>query len=804
MAPILLMAALGHLSILPWVAPRFPPHHVFYHLDKDSLSLVGEVISQPSRQAGRTKFVLDARRLGDGRNATAATGRVRVTVSGDALSIQRGQVLALTGRLRSLSNYQNPGGYDYRRQMAFRRIWASLYTSAARVRIVAARPGSQWTFLADRIRQSAARLIDSHAGGDQAAVLRALLIGNRSGITAELRQNFSRAGVSHILAISGLHIGIVGAVAFGFFSLMLRQFRPVLLRGWSRKAAAGLALIPVLAYGIIAGMSPSTQRAVLMAAVFFSAFWVERELDVFSSLAAAAWIILIVHPPSLFAVSFQLSFAAVFAIILGFHRTGRHAAPEVAKGDRHRIFSRLRRWLVGLVKVSLFATWGTLPLTMLYFNQLSFAGVVANLAVVPVIGCCVVPLGLAALCLWPVWPGAAGAMIALAAWLLSWMLSLVELLARIPPASLTTWTPTWMEVACFYLISLSAVLIVRNADRSRGIRQGLQTESSAAADYRGEGNGALSESMFRRFAGSGAVRWPVLLLSLSLLALGADAIYWMAQRFWHRDLKVTVFDVGHGNSALVECPGGQTLLIDGGGIADIGAFDPGARVLAPYLRQRKIMTVDTLVLSHPNSDHMNGLIFIADHFNVKQLWTNGEPVNTTGYRLLLQSAAVNRIEMPDFRSAAGRMSIGGVEVRLLYPPPDFLSRRSEDRWRTSNNNSLVVQLIYGKHSFLFPGDITRKAEADLTARCGPDLRSTVLIVPHHGSGNSSSAAFLAAVAPRLAIVSARDRGRGLHPHPTVVERYRKRNCRLLRTEIHGAIRLVSDGRHLKVDPFVPE
>ena len=213
----------------------------------------------------------------------------------------------------------------------------------------------------------------------------------------------------------------------------------------------------------------------------------------------------------------------------------------------------------------------------------------------------------------------------------------------------------------------------------------------------------LRVPLLRRLANNGSASFAWLILILSVFVMGGDALYWLHQRYWHRDLKIHILDVGQGNASLVEFPGGHTLLIDGGGFADLSGFDPGARVLAPYLRRRKIMTVDTLVLSHPNSDHMNGLIYIAEHFNVQQLWTNGEPRATLGYRLLMDSADAHRIRTPDFSDLAGRHTLGGVQVRVLYPLTDFLSRRAAERWRDTNNNSLVVQLIFGRPCISLPG-----------------------------------------------------------------------------------------------------
>jgi competence protein ComEC len=635
-------------------------------------------------------------------------------------------------------------------------------------------------------------------------VLKALLVGDRSQITPELRQSFSRAGASHILAISGLHIGIVATVAFAFFNWLLRHASFILERGWHRKAAALLSFVPVIAYGLLAGMSPSTQRAVLMALVCLSAFWLGRELDPYSSLAAAAGIILIVFPPSLFSISFQLSFAAVSAILFGIDRLYPLQLSGSDAAGLRKAYLAARRYVIGMVTVSFFAVWGTAPLTMVYFNQVSVMGILTNLIVVPVIGFFVVPAGLLAICVGPLWASLSVQLLALTAWLLSGLLPAIDLLSRFPLGYLTTWTPTALEIVCFYSVGACGLaLATRRADRSTGDPIAERSAPASAARSVRRIFAFLKRPVFRPLKTAPGL-WLRSALILSMLVLGVDALFWLHQRYWHRDLRITVLDVGHGNAALVEFPGGRTLLVDGGGFADLTVFDCGERILAPFLRKRKILALDTLLLSHPNSDHMNGLIYMADHFNVKELWTNGEPRNTLGYRMLMDSARTHRIRTPAFDKLDRQIAIGGVTVRLLYPPPDFMARRATERWRDTNNNSLVLQLVFAEHSFLFPGDITRKAEAELVRISTPRLQSTVLVVPHHGSNTSSSPDFLKAVQPRIAIVSARDRGKNRHPHPSVVDRYRRHECRLLYTEKQGAIRLVSDGHRLKVMPFVKE
>jgi ComEC/Rec2-related protein len=237
-------------------------------------------------------------------------------------------------------------------------------------------------------------------------VLKALVIGERSGVSPEVREAFTRSGVSHLLAISGLHIGIVASAAFVLFRWLLGFFPRLLMTGGARKGAALLTLVPVCLYALLAGMSPSTQRALVMAVVFLLAFLFEREHDLMNTLALAALAILAVHPPALFSISFQLSFAAVVAIVAGMPR------PPPSPGGTLRPLAPTRpgesRRAAGLfVMVSVLATAGTLPLVLHYFNTVSFIGVPANLVAVPVIGYGVVLAGLAGAVAGLVWAAAA-------------------------------------------------------------------------------------------------------------------------------------------------------------------------------------------------------------------------------------------------------------------------------------------------------------------------------------------------------------------------------------------------------------
>jgi competence protein ComEC len=291
---------------------------------------------------------------------------------------------------------------------------------------------------------------------------------------------------------------------------------------------------------------------------------------------------------------------------------------------------------------------------------------------------------------------------------------------------------------------------------------------------------------------------------LMVLMFGSDMGYWLYQRYWRNDLRVTMIDVGHGNASLLELPYGYTMMIDGGGFSDNRMFDVGASIVAPFLWQKKIRCIDTLVLSHANSDHLNGLIYIAENFNVKNVWTNHETAETFGYRLFMETIKKNNIQMPSYHKIAGVHDINGVHIDILYPQEDFVEKRKTETWRNLDNNSLILKASLKDVSFLFPGDIKARGEYELVSTVGDKLRSSVLLAPHHGSKTSSTERFLEKVKPEVVVISSRYKSRFGFPHPSVLERYQDMGCRVFETARNGAVLMRTDGRTLMIRPYITD
>ena len=772
--PIILFIFLGYLSIQPWFCNKVSPSHISYYADGVPLNISGQVTESPEIKNNRLSFVVLVQKAEDNGKIIPVSGKIKVNATKSIPDISAGDKVTFQSKIRSLRNFNNPGAFDYKTYMLFKGISGTAYIAGDKIGIEEKDKNIKGRWLIENVRKKFSVFIDESVPAREAGVLKALIIGDQNSISKQIREDFNRTGTSHVLSISGLHVGIVATVSFLFFKTILSYFNFFLWKAWTKKGAAILSLIPVIIYGLLAGMPPSTQRAVVMVSVFLLSFFVERDQDAINTLAVAALLILAVHPPSLFMISFQLSFISVFFIVLGMNYTlyRKNKKDEVDKGW----LPGLRRKVTAFFLVSLFATIGTLPVVMYYFNRISLVGLAANCIAVPLIGFAVVSAGLLSFLLHPL-------SIVLSVWLikadsviLEFALEILKYFAQLPFSAVKTVTPSVFEIVLYYLFLFTVFVFLKRIIINK------ETEKT----------GSVFESIMSRA--------PFIALIILIIAGYADLWHWLDKRFFHKDLRVTSVDVGQGTSSLLELPGGYNVLVDGGGFSDNDMFDVGENIIAPFLWKKKINTVDLLVLSHTDSDHLNGLLYIADNFNVKEIWSNGEAADSLGYKKFLEIIKKKNIKMQIFEDIKKGRAINGVMFKILYPEADFMEKT--EKWRKGDNSSLVLKTVFGTKSFLFTGDIKARGEADIIKVAGGLLKSTVIVVPHHGSKTSSTQEFIDQVDPKIAIISAGWKNRYKFPNPLVLDRYKQKMCEIYRTDENGAVLMSTDGIELMIKPTV--
>jgi len=693
------------------------------------------------------RFTLCAKVLRLPERAIPLDERIAVTLYRNLPDLQPGDRIRFPARLRLFKNFNNPGNYDYEGAMKSKGITCAANVSDGN-QIEKLGPGRLPFFrgMVEGLQRPIRDFFRDRLTPRNDALFRALILGERQGITPVLREPFNQTGLGHLLAVSGLHIGLVAGAAFFLFKWLLSRSYRLTLSADVRKLAALLTCLPVIGYALLAGFQVSSQRAMIMVLAFLASILVGREREVWSTLSLAGLIVLLLDPNALFSISFQLSFMAVIgilwlapAILNLFHRS-ESMLPE-SKPARNR----LTEYFLGLAAVSVAATFFLLPVTCYYFHRIPLVSIMANLTVVPILGIWVIPLGLLSAAAVPFSEGTAGLFLQIASWGLDILMTITEFWANLPWSSVWMVTPNLFEIVLFYLLIFFVFF-------------------------------------FRR------LRWAKTGLAVVVVLILMDVAYWVYTVRFNRDLQVTFLDVGNGNAALVSFPGGKKMLIDGGGFAS-GSFDVGEMVVAPYLWHSKILRVDYLVLSHPQADHMNGLRFIARWFHPKEFWHNGDPVETPSYKELMAIVDARKIRKMLPADVRGEIQINGVRVQVLHPDPDSRIVRVNEDGKQLNNNSLVLKLTYGDTSFLFPGDLEKAGEEALIARAGPMIQSDILLSPHHGSKTSSSEEFLERVRPRVCIISSGERTVPNFPHASVLKRLRSIGCDVFRISLSGAVTL---------------
>jgi len=724
-----------------------PPNHIQYFLNLPRpVFLTGKIVSEVHQTPYRSAFVMHVEVIDTGGLHYPVQGNVEVEVSDSAGVWAFGDRVRIKGRLRAPEEARNPFAFDRRTFLARKgihgvvRVWRK-----ADVDPLGQNDGNWFLLWAVfPVKRHIENTIDTVLSGNSAGLLKGILLGDRQSLPSRVQALFADVGVVHVLAVSGLHVGLIA-----FIMLLLFQSTCRMVPGLPFGLPYVLTSLVLIYYVILVGAPPSAMRASIMVFAFFGGIWLERKLISLNTLAIAALFILVLSPQMLFTVGFQLSFTATFAILY-LHQPLKQGFPS----SWFR-FSFLR-YIIELLIVSCAAVLGTIPVLAYTFNQISLISVIANLFVIPQM-MFVVALGLTSVVLGAIHPALALPFLAVDSILLQFTLWVVECFSAFPYAAIKVPTPSLIFTGFYYGLLLTVF----------HVRQSILARK--------------------------ALVW--------VLLISASAGVWsqvLSPDLPGERLQVTFLDVGQGDCSVIEFPNGKTMLIDGG--------DPGNgyRVILPYLWKRGIHHVDYVVNTHPHRDHLGGIMDILPHISIGEALDSGQPYLSYTYLTYLGRLKAHKIPRKSLKIGDTLKIDPNCEIKCLHPDEKFItntSRFSEEEGFNLNNVSVILKIEYGSVSFLFTGDAEQEVDEWLIQRFLPDdLRSTVIKVPHHGSRTSSTVSLLRWVRPRVAVIQCGVGNKFGHPDPVILQRYRQLGTRLYRTDVDGAIRIQTDGHQLLIEP----
>ncbi len=692
--------------------------------------------------------------------------------------LRHGERIRFPARLRPVRNFGNPGALDMRTILERRGIVALASASRQEVERLPGFSGSLAQAALSAWRRNLKRRLESLWSPEDAALLSAMLFGERVSLERSQRLDFQRTGTYHILVVSGMNVGILALVVFW---IMRRLRAPEVV-------TTVVALLVCAAYALLTDQGVPVQRAMLMLALYLGARLMYRGRALLNATGGAALALLALDPGALFDAGFQLTFLSVLAIAgIGvpliertshpYRRALRHLdaldydvslEPRLTQfrldlrllEGRLALFlgQRLSRAAVAggcqsalalydvLLMAALMQAALVLPMAA-YFHRATLLALPANALIVPLTGV-LMPAALLALAASYVSPALAAIPAAVAEWALHGITGTVARLGAMPAAEVRVPDPAFPVAAA----AVAAVVLAMISARRRP---------------------ALT------LAGLGA-----------LVAAAVALAVWPPQpQLRPGVLEVTLLDVGQGDAILVVSPQGRTLLIDAGGSLGGPAsdFDVGEDVVSPYLWSRGVARLDAVALTHAHADHIGGLRSVVSNFRPAELWVGRNPPVPV-FRALLETASAKGARVVE-RSEGDAFDFGGARVEVLAPPRDWKVAE-----RPRNNDSLALRVTVGETAALLAGDVERRIERRL-AEHGPE--SELLKVAHHGSATSTSPELLDAVQPRVAAISVGFRSPFGHPRPEVLARLGERGVRTYRTDTLGALTFYLDGKEVR-------
>ena len=730
-----------------------------------------------------------------------------------------GELVSIPLRLRTPERYHDPGAWQYADYLLEQNIAATANTSAVKLhaipnaapaplsatlncRIFAAQTWAS-TRLFDYVRSTPNRRLPAllRLTPDDAGMLNALLFGDRTSLTQNLRLGFERTGSFHLFVVSGMHVALLAGLLF----YLARRLR---LRPW---LATLVTLALVSAYALLTGFGVPVQRALLMTAVFLIARLLSRTRNTLNALGAAALAVLIGAPHASFEASFQMTFLAIAAIagiaiplaersFAAYARATRHLPDrwrDTTLPPRLAQFRVMLRLWSDAIANALSPHLRNLPANLIRLalraTELALIGLVAEAVMV-------LPMALYF---------HRATVFALPANMLS-----IPLVAILAPLGLITFLASFINP---YLAALPATALALLLHAITGAIQRIS--HAQAADLRVPGPtlahtlAALACFAFCCWAvrRSRAFAW----IAIATLPIAAAIALWPSAPAVHPDqLEVTAIDVAQGDSILVVSPSGRAMLIDAGGPtgaaanaenarglgSESSAFDVGEQVVSPYLWSRQFRRLDIVALTHAHSDHMGGMPAVLRNFRPRELWVAVDP-NSAPYRALLAEAAALGIRVRHLR-AGDTLAWDAVNISVLAPTPAYANPGPP-----INNDSLVMRMQFGQASALLEGDAEAPSEhlmsiaalANPAAALGPD---TLLKVGHHGSRTSTTPEFLALAAPHDAVISVGAQNTFGHPRPEVISRLLAAHTRVRRTDEFGltTFLLTRDGSIIASNP----
>ncbi|MFZ7121036.1 MAG: DNA internalization-related competence protein ComEC/Rec2 [Eubacteriaceae bacterium] len=677
----------------------------------------GEIISFPIYKEDRAEFVIRLCNL-------RTKEKVQCFIYNNTNDLSYGDIIGFYADAEKPEGKRNPGGFDYRQYLISKNIYGILYIKNNSLKIIESDHSHYIKSKVTYIRKVLIQFINKNFTVEYADFLRGIILGEKI-IDIETADALSNLGISHILAVSGLHIG--------FIYIFLKNICKLI----KLKRSSEFIIISVFLfiYSFIVGFSVSVIRASLMLILLLLTEMIKKKYDTINILSVLASIFLLLNPFTIFNVGFQLSYCAVLSISVLY--------PYL--NNLKKFNNKIIEYIKSLFLITLSVQLGTTPLILYYYNNFSLISLIVNLLVVPLVGLVIICFIIAIII--------NIVSISLANMILIFIKIIISIIYYFLNAFITLpYVNSIISPMPIYVVILYYTCIL------------------------------MMTGYFYMYKNNNKKIVYVVIFACLMIMIIINII--------PKPLIITFFDVGQGDSILIECPMGENILIDGGGQKN---YSVGDNIVKKAILNKKIKKLDLVVCTHSHDDHMLGIIEILDDITIDAIVINC--IEEQQYDDLLTAAKYYSI--PVFENDKIIVELGG-EVNL-----DFLYPYDNMTFVDENNSSIVTKLTYKSVSLLFMGDLELEGEKILLSS-RVDIESDIVKIGHHGSKTSSGKELLDRVNANYGIISVGRNNYFGHPHQETLELLDDQGIKLFRTDQMGAIEIRIDGENILINTFINE
>lgn len=669
--------------------------------------------------------------------------KIKLYLNTKNINLEYGDKVQITGKYIKPEVQRNYKGFDYSEYLKQLKIYGTIQSTD--IKIMRKNNSNNLFSISNKISNKIEEKIKNNIPEEYSSILLGLILGKTDGIEEEIKQNFRNASMSHILAISGMHV-----------SYLLIGIKIAFNKSLGKRKTNIISIIFLIFYMFLTNFSPSITRAGLMSILLLFSKLVYRNNDTYTSLALVLLIILIYNPFLVNNLSLQLSFGGVLGIVL----LNKNVS-ELLKIKKFK----------DAISISISVQLFILPIVLSQLNIFNPYFLISNLLLSFIVGPIVI-LGFIYIIL-----------ILINQNLVIFLTSLVELsikllieiskVGKLPYSKIYIRTPKIYEILIYYIL-LFSIKEIYKVYHKKGINNTQKRVKNLIA-------------LFKYKFNQKRKKYINLILIISII--------FSLLSFMPQNLKVYFIDVGQGDSTLIVTPQNKTILIDGGG-SEFSDFNVGEKTLLPYILDRGFNKIDYIIVSHFDSDHCGGLLYIMQEIKVKNIIIGKQYESSKNYEKFLEILKEKNINLK-IVEAGNKINIeNNLYFDILWPySQNMISENA------INNNSLVCKLIYKNFSILFTGDIEKIAENEIINTYKNKLyllKSNILKVAHHGSKTSSIKEFVENVNPQYALIGVGKNNKFGHPSDSTIQILNTKKTKIYRTDQMGEITIKTNGKEINI------